>query len=242
MTRFGKIASKDIDSAIPVGESPYTLDEQVFLDVDILRFEYRTDADAVASVVPDVFEVPDAPKAFVSFNKWGFSTVGQYLEVVQSVECRYRDETFFYPVRLYLNNDRAIAAGREAFGIPKLGAEVDMKNTNLLSGTLERPEGIRLASGVFQADRLITDDIDAKVINWGMRVIPRAGKSPTRKELIPYDMVFKGGSLWAGVGSVHLTGASAIDPLHQIPVLEMVGSTYMRSTTMRLVSGDPVSL
>jgi len=125
MPTKGQLDAKNLEAPPPSLTSPYHTGPQHFVDVSILKFEYETRAENVARVVPNVFEVPDKPKAFVSFNYWGFSNVGTYTEVVQSVECTYRNETFFYPVRLYLDNDRAILAGREGFGIPKLTGVID---------------------------------------------------------------------------------------------------------------------
>ena len=228
---------EEFGGAPPSLTSPYHTGPQHFVDVSILKFEYETRAENVARLVPNVFEVPDKPKAFVSFNYWGFSNVGTYTEVVQSVECTYRNETFFYPVRLYLDNDRAILAGREGFGIPKLTGVIDFDiaaTQPTMSAKLERPKGILLVAGVFQADNFVGENNELVVRNWGLRVWPKAGRTQGIVELLKYKMTFTKGTIWSGLGSVGFTGFSAIDPLHELPVIEMTSSTLLRCSQMQL--------
>ncbi|WP_439358587.1 acetoacetate decarboxylase family protein [Bradyrhizobium sp. DASA03007] len=233
----GQLNAEMLEAPPPSLTSPYHTGPQHFVDASILKLEYETRAENVAKVVPNVFEVPDRPKAFVSFNYWGFSSVGTYTEVVQSVECSYRNETFFYPVRLYLDNDRAILAGREGFGIPKLTGIIAFDiaaSEPIVSAKLERPRGILLAAGVFQADNFVGENDELVIRNWGLRVWPKAGRTKGIAELLKYTMTFKKGTIWSGRGSVGFTGFSAIDPLHELPVVEMTSATLLRGSQMRL--------
>jgi len=248
MASNGKISAAQMGFSQPIGSPPYNaVDKRHYAPLDALRFEYVTDIGAAAALLPDVFELEAAPRAYLTFNLFGFSNAGSYLEVVQGVECSYQGETAAFPIRLYMNSDTPMITGREWFGIPKLLGSVffdPSKQTSILSGRLERPEGIPLASGVMRPDSYAGELKRLERLNWGLRILPSVSpQRPTIRELSQYKLTLEGGTVWKGEGSAHFTGASAVDPLHALPVIEMESSTFIQGTHLTLeTTGEIIDL
>jgi acetoacetate decarboxylase len=244
----GKISADQLGFSVPTGSPPYLESAtRHYVDLDILRLDYLSDASAVAKLLPDVLEIDDQPRAYLSFNRFGFSNAGCYLEVMQGIECYYKGKKSYFALRLYLNSDTPMLAGREWFGIPKLAGTVHFdpqQNASLLSGRLERPAGILLASGVMRPDEYLGPAPKTVRHNWGLRLLPPpTPEQPPIRELIGYSMEIEGGSVWSGVGTPHFTGASAIDPLEAAPVRETLRSTYFRGIRMSMqATGEVIDL
>lgn len=143
MTIRGTLSPDQLGFSIPTGSPPYSeTAARHYVDVDILRFDYLSDASAVAKLLPDVLEIDESPRAYLTFNRFGFSNAGCYLEVVQGLECYHKGEKAYFAVRMYMNSDTPMITGREWFGIPKLGGVVHFdpgQTSSLLSGRLASP-------------------------------------------------------------------------------------------------------
>lgn len=248
MSVKGKITPADLGFSIPISSPPYNnVDKRHYGPLNALRFDYYTDVDAAAKLVPDVLELDERPRAYFTFNQFVFSNAGAYLEVVQGVEVSYRGEKSAFPTRLYMNTDTPMITGREWFGIPKLMGHVVFDPATyapLLSGRLERPAGIPLATGVMRPDEYAGELQRTERFNWGLRILPCVSeKRPAVRELSRYKLILEGGHLWKGVGSPHFTGASAVDPLHDLPVVEMIASSYLQGVHLTLeTTGDVIDL
>jgi acetoacetate decarboxylase len=234
---------------IPVDQPPFVADKRRnYVGFDCLAFSYKTDGNLAAKMMPEVFELEDDPICMLAFNSFSYGNPGPYYEVMQSIQCRYRDETFFYLVRLYLNSLVPILAAREWIGFPKLDGHITFdrhKAGGVLSARLERPEGILLASAVFRPDVYVGPMPERKNISWGLRVIPglALNSKPVVCELVRMETTQVGGTVWTGAGNPYFTGASEVDPLHRLPVKEMVSAFYVRNSDLSMVwTGDSVSL
>lgn len=235
MALKGQIAPERMGFSLPIDTPLYSRsDKRVYENLDSLRLFYRSDGAKAARMLPDVFEVDEQPRAMLCFNAFGFSHAGSYLEAVQGVECRLNGEACFYLTRLYLDSDTPIIAGREWMGAPKFAGIVRFdrdRSSPLVSATLERPAGIQLASGVMRPDEYVGDTPANVRINWGLRVVPGVADAgrPSVQELVQFKLTLSGGSMWRGVGSAHFSGASAVDPLHHLPVVEDLEAVYFRN-------------
>ncbi|KAB2582149.1 hypothetical protein BS297_27450 [Rhodococcus erythropolis] len=212
-----------------------------FSGVDILEFTYRTDQNAVAEILPAALEVDEDVTATVMFVSYGFSGAGPYLEVVHRVHCRFRDEEVSYVPHIYLTNEPAMLAGREAFGYPKLLADIDFDPSRrsvdaMVTGRLERPAGVELATAQFKPFGRIAAAESTALKQINLRVIPSAvpGQDPSVAELVPTLVTVYGGENWLGQGSLRLTGASDFSPLHRVPIVENLGATLLTQATMSL--------
>jgi len=107
---------------------------------------------------------------------------------------------------------------------------------SILSGRLERPAGILLATGVFRPDSLIGPVPNITRETWGLRSMPGATPdSPSSlRELVGYRLRMSGGTSWKGEGTVNFTAASSIDPIHRLPVSQMQACTFFRKVDFAL--------
>jgi hypothetical protein len=63
-----------------------------------------------------------------------------------------------------------------------------------------------------------------------LRVIPSpiAGAAPSLLELVDTTWVVTAGEMWSATGSFLYTAASALDPLHEVPVIAAGPCFYVR--------------
>lgn len=133
-----------------------------------------------------------------------------------------------------------MAAGREILGIPKkIGAISFHKGAEYLC-KLETPNGLPICSAVLVPGTKIPVTFPMPPTNYAsIRVIPNYDLDPKKpfnpsiRQLLESAWVLNSGELWTGIGSVHLTGASDLDPYHKLPILN-----YHQSVVNKL----PISL
>ena len=144
----------------------------------------------------------------------------------------YKDEPFSYLTHLILDSNVPILVGREIYGLPKKMGRVEFtQEGGIFAGFAERPEGIRICSGVFQFDAPLDSPLDGTPLRFlGLRVTPspEKGEDHSHLELIQTDGVFSNIELWAGTGSCTLPEESVFDPWYKLPVRQMLETTYMQ--------------
>lgn len=241
----GRLSPADLGSVVPVTSPPYVPGRRDYEGIDTLRFRYRTDGEAAAALLPDVFEVEDRPIATISWVSFGVSSPGAYREVATTIDCRWGEEVFSFALRYYVTNDTAMVAGREWIGFAKMGGHVDWDPRAVttdapIRAALERPKGLLLATGVFMPTEWVGPGREKSFTSWNLRVVPHAipTEEPSVRELVRYGFTISGGSVWKGIGAPHFSGASPIDPLHELPVLEMVDATYIHDSRLRVDAPD----
>jgi acetoacetate decarboxylase len=247
VTRHGLLTKERFAPVVPVHAPAYLPSPTVdFGDVDMLSFTYRTDFDTAAQIVPDALELDDNPVVTLSFISYGITGAGSYREVVHSIACRHRGQPVGYVPHIFVTNEPAMIAGREWLGWPKVLADITFSTrTSTLDGIitarLERPAGLELAVAQFVPAQRLDDEILTAAgdnVTMNLRVIPSPvpGEPPTTTELVPSTMTALSGEVWAGHGSVHLTGVSEFAPLHRFPVIETLGAMMIRKAQLRLTA------
>ncbi|MEW5809172.1 MAG: acetoacetate decarboxylase family protein [Actinomycetota bacterium] len=247
MTRHGLLTKDRFAPVVPMHAPAYHIAPAIdFGGVDMLTLTYLTDADTAAQIVPDVLELDDHPVVTLSFLNYTISGAGSYREVVQSIACRHREQAVGYVPHIYVTNEPAMIAGREWLGWPKMLADITFStHTTTLDGLiiarLERPAGLELATAQFVPTQRLDSQILTAAgdnVTMNLRVIPSPvpGQEPTVTELVPSTMTALSGEVWAGHGSVHLTGISEFTPLHRFPVVEVLGAMLIRNADMRLTA------
>ena len=126
-----------------------------FRDGEVLVIEYRTDPEAIATLVPEPL-VPVGDTVMVQVARWGdVPGLGRDThEVNVMVGARYDrpgdpagSVTGSYSPYFFVDSDRAMAGGREFHGQPKRMAEVGLEvRGDLIVGTLRR-NGIDVFTG-----------------------------------------------------------------------------------------------
>ncbi len=227
----GRLTKESIAHTMPADAPAYHKKPFHFKGARLLRFDYETDPEAAAALIPDRLTLADPATAFLLINEYPWSTLGPYREAVLGVNVCHGAQTLHYISHLMLDSDVPILAGRELYGFPKkMGLIEFSQQDDVLAGYVERPKGIRICSGVFRPEALQAPLPDGTPLQTcALRVIPNpeAGKDHSLVELIQTDMILSSVELWAGTGSCHLPGISALDPWHNLPVKKMVNASYV---------------
>jgi acetoacetate decarboxylase len=216
---------------MPVDAPVYHRKPYHFRKARLLRFDYETDPDTAAQLIPEQLCLTDPATGFLFMNEYPWSTLGPYREAVLGINVLYGDQAFHYMSHLMLDSSVPILAGREVYGIPKKMGIIEFSNfEDVMAGYVERPKGIRICSGVLRPEQPLDPPPDGTPMNaCVLRVIPspEKGKDHSLVELIQVDMILSSGEMWSGPGSCQLPGISVLDPWHSIPVKNMISATYM---------------
>lgn len=246
MGQAGQLTKANFGYSVPVDAPLYEPFPLHYEDVSILMFPYVTDAAAAVKLLPSQFELAPVPGdtsgtlagAVMVFAHYGFSTVGAYNEVAQTLACVYKGsdtalngKPVAYAVRLHVDNDMAMTAGREIGGFPKKLGKISFSHTPIYTSILESPEGLRICSGEMQAFAKVGEQasfppaMQTEALPFvSMRVIPDPSSTappftPALCQLIYTEWVLERGTFWSARGQISLTGASALNPYHALPVI-----------------------
>lgn len=239
----GKITRESIGYSLPVDQPLFEPFPYTYKNITILTYTYETDRAAALELLPAQFELPPGPAiARMIFANFEFSSLGFYNEVAQAIVCFYRQpdgtlmtektkedavpKKFVYPTRFHVTSDRAMAAGREILGIPKKIGVINFRKGAEYLCTLESPAGLPICSAVLVPGTKLPVLFPMPPTSYAsIRVIPNYDLDPIKpfnpsiRQLLESGWVLRSGELWSGTGSVHLTGASNLDPYHKLPIL-----------------------
>jgi acetoacetate decarboxylase len=205
-------------------------------NTEILTVAYRTAPDAVARFLPDGLESLE-PRVIVHlYRMHDADWFGSYGESAVHLPVRHgaSGTTGVYSPLLYVGSDGGVAAGREIYGQPKKGGEIELGPVgDLLVGRLRR-NGIDVVTATMpykqrQADASELDALGFRT-NLNLKVVPAVDGSGaavrefTAREFA--DVVVH--ELWRGNGTVELR-PNAQAPVHLLPVLEVEAAFHWRA-------------
>jgi len=228
----GKLTKDKFGFSMPVNAPLYPKPPYLYKGATMLLFEYVTDPEVASNILPAELSVSDSAMAGLVFAHYPWSSLGAYDEVIVYLKAMFQGREVQYAAYLYVTTDAAMAAGREMGGYPKKIAKIDIDSGVCFSGRMERPSGIPLCSGVlapqFQAPAAVVP-IPMTFNYITLRLIPSPQKDapPTLAELLETTWTLTKGEAWVGSGSCSFTGASALDPLHMVPIVKPVASLYI---------------
>ncbi len=230
MQRQGTLTPERFGYSMPVDAPLYPEPPLRYQDAQFVVLTYETDADAAAAVLPADLTLPLPALATVTMAHYPSSSVGSYTEAIQQIQCEWEGQRRSYISKILLDNDAAIAAGREIYGFPKKHAFVELKRAaGEFTGTLERPRGHRLLSVTMSLQRshkAPTEQSEGGILS--LRVIPDAENSgrPSIAELVETKMQTSVKEAWTGLGSLEFGPPSEADPWSGLPVQELRGATH----------------
>jgi acetoacetate decarboxylase len=229
MSVKGKLTKEMMGPNLPLDMPTVSPGTSFFKDVRMLRFDFITDSEIAARVIPSQFSLKDDAKAAFMVSDFGFTSVGPYKESVLTVNVLYQDATYVYFVQMMLNSALPTMAGRDT-GYPKKVGFVDItQHEDTIAGYVERPKGERLATGILRIDQPIEpypEEMPSSSLSLRPVVYP---DKPVQMDIIRMDTVTKPTKVHAATGSCSFTGISVVDPWHTIPVKEMVGASYLEA-------------
>jgi acetoacetate decarboxylase len=230
MALSGQLTKDRFGYSLPVDAPLYMPFPVYYEDVSILLFPYLTDAAAAAALIPSQFDlVPADPAgkfaiAEVVFAKYPFSNIGAYNEVAQTVVVSYKGTIGAYAIRLHVTSDQAMAAGREIGGFPKKIGTISFVEGASFFSALESPAGLRICTGELDPLQPLQGVRDRPTTFFSLRVIPNPADATTPSvcQLIQTVWDMYEGTFWSGRGTLHFTGASALNPYQALPILRQM--------------------
>jgi acetoacetate decarboxylase len=219
--------------AMPLASPSYPRGPYRFVDREFLVVSYRTDAAALAALVPEPL-LPAGNIVRFEFIRMPDSTgFGAYTEAGQVIPVTHKGQAGVYVHSMFLDDDAPIAGGREIWGFPKkLGSPALSVDKDTLLGTLDYGR-VRVAIGTMGYKHRAADD--AAVMrslaqpNYLLKIMPDVDCSPRVCELVEYrleDVVLKGA--WEGPAALELF-EHALAPVARLPVLEVIGGLHLNT-------------
>ncbi|MCP3397204.1 MULTISPECIES: acetoacetate decarboxylase family protein [unclassified Bradyrhizobium] len=230
---------------IPFDAPLYHGDEEhgsAFLSCQAVQAIFTIASDVGPLLPKQLRPAADPAVGVVGIASYGSSIVGPYLEQYSGIEVRDSGgETGFYIPYIYVTaNDAALASGREALGAPKKFAHIALtRESGLIQGTLERPAGKRLLTITAQPDTRLKATARQMYSThnnfYSLRHLPPITKSGkgAATQLVKWctDRAFRRDEsgeevLFTGLISLTYDSPSAIDPVHNLVVGQIILGTY----------------
>jgi acetoacetate decarboxylase len=213
------------DAAIMPPSVPYYQLPATYRDVAFYVLRVRVDASAVAQLLPPPLVGSEGGLCTVTTVDVPYSSsYGPFQESFLQLACTFDGAPATYLPFVFLNNVRAIVAGREVYGTPKIWADVsgdgpaaDSRWRTVLDGNLLIEQRVRTTTSIGAAE------LPSSGPAYRLKLVPSAdGRGPALKQLVsaePERLVLR--DLMAGDGRVEFGVAGGIDlrPLQPRQVL-----------------------
>jgi len=192
-----------------------------------MAITFKTTPEVLRDLVPKPL-VPNPQNLMVFLNSRLFATqLGHYNEMVLIAPVEFEGKSAIYAVYLVLDNDSAIAAGREIWGWPKKFGQIKMEEKDgVLTATVERA-GITLVKAAMELSQLVKPEAaNLPIIN--LKLIPsvKKGAPPDVMQLTSTTLEnLKVYRVYTGKATLEF-GASPADPFHKIPIKGVLGGSY----------------
>jgi len=204
-----------------------------FVNREFLIISYRTDEKVLREIVPEPLAIDDPVVSYEFIRMPDSSGFGDYTEsgqVISVVDAQGRKGGYTH--MMYLDNESAIAGGRELWGFPKKFAHPKLEvASDTLVGTLDYGP-VRVATGTmgFKYESMDCTTEQKKFVetpNYLLKIIPHVDGTPRICELVRYhlqDVTVKGA--WTGPARLQLF-QHALAPVADLPVLEIVSAKHL---------------
>ncbi len=207
-----------------------------FRDAEILTLCWRTDAAAIAALLPEPLE-PTGDAVMAHFYRMNdTSWLGPYQEVNVMVGAGLPGrEAGSYSPYLFLSSDIGVAHGREVHGQPKKLAEPRLEcRGDLIVGTLAR-NGIEVVTGTlpYKQERAELAELSALfpfATNINLKAVDHIDGTPAIRQLTSRTLSDVAVTeCWRGPCTVELR-PNAQAPVHRLPVREMLDGFFWKAS------------
>lgn len=220
----------------PLGAPAFVRGPSRFVNREYFNILYRTDPEALRAVVPEPLEIDEPLVRWEVMRMPDASGLGDYTECGQVIQVRLGREKGEYLHAMYLDNQPALAAGREVSAYPKMWGKPRLYvDSDTLVGTLDYGT-LRVAQATMGYKHRPMDLEQARAelcmptfmlkILWSFDTDERGGR-PRICELLRTqitDITVKGA--WRGPARLHLV-PHVMAPMADFPVREIVGCSHI---------------
>jgi len=204
-------------------------------NTEILTVSYRTTTEAVAAFLPPQLESL-GPRVIVHlYRMHDADWFGRYGESAIQLPVRHvsSDTSGAYSPLLFVESDGAVAAGREIYGQPKKGGQIELGPAgDLLVGRVRR-NGIDVVTATMPYKQRPGTPADLEALGFGtninLKTIPSVdGSGDAIRQLTAREFAdVTIHEVWQGPGTVELR-PNAQAPVHLLPVLEVEAAFHWR--------------
>jgi len=229
MALKGKLTKDEFGLTMPVKVAAFQEKPPYWRGATWYTFHYETDPEIAAQVVPGDLTLADPATVRLIFAEYEWSTAGPYMEILQAIDVEYQGEQCVFFTQAAVSQSIPLMAGREGYGFPKkVGNITFVRHEDLVGMYYERPQGLRLITGVFRGIRPLESVPDRSIIKGiNLRVImsPDPNVRYSLAELIKGELEIRPKEVLIGEGNCSYSGLSELDPWHQLPVMKNLGCT-----------------
>jgi acetoacetate decarboxylase len=232
MTR-GELSRERFGFSLPVDDPLYPAPPWHYPEAEFLNLSYETAEEAARAALPADLELSDPATVRMIFASYPSSPVGPYNEALQIIECAWQGQATGFIARILLDNDGAIAGGREIWGYPKKHAYVGLsRDGDAISAVVERPRGrllVRAHATLGSELPAPATPVPAPCVN--LRLIPgtEAQAAPSVCELLEVRTTLTLKQGWSAEGSIEFGLQSTVDNWSALPVLKVLSAAHMRA-------------
>jgi acetoacetate decarboxylase len=224
--------------SMPYGGPVYGDPPRSYHDSRIVNLIFRTTPEALQKLVPKPM-IPNTDNLvtvyFGQFNTPDYKS-GEflfkgdtYLEVGFLAPVKLQEKFGGYSLFLYLNKPGPAISGREIWGFPKKDAEIVMTDKDgRVTFTVTR-QGTTIMKAAFQRGTKVEPLPKRPArLRYNLKYIPsvKRGAPPDVMQITSYLQDNRLKELYNGKATLEL-GSTPVDPLGNIPVLEIVRAEYM---------------
>lgn len=225
----GKLNSGDLTSPVLAARGHFS---DRYVGIRSTIFDYETDAEAAAALVPTLLEIPLPAVASLRFHDVSGGPMGPYREVAQVVFVQHAGVSMRFFTRVIVDSPRAYEMYVRR-GIPVSFGLVHLAvHDGVVAAWAERPVGVRLCSGLMSIDTLESDSPQTHV---GRLISASVGRDATRPDgpgfpvgILGHHWTHTTVESWRGEGGCTYTGQSLLDPLHLLPVKRPLPARWCR--------------
>jgi acetoacetate decarboxylase len=224
--------------SMPLIAPEYGAPPRTYHDSPLVSITFKTTPEALQKLVPKPL-VPN-PDNLVSLYIGRFNTPDysrgeyvfkgdSYLEAGFVVPVAFEKQSGGYSLFLYLNKPGPAISGREIWGFPKKDADIAMTDDNgKITVTMERLGSVLMKATFQRGEKVEPVPSRPPRARYNLKYIPSVMKNapPDVMQITSYLQTNTMKELYKGKATLELSGTS-VDPLGQIPVVEMVRAEYM---------------
>jgi len=227
---------------MPLASPSYPSGPFRFIGREYFIIHYETDPGAISAALPEPLDPDGSDSVLYEFIAMPDSSgFGNYAESGIVIPAKYEGVDLNFTAQMYLNNQPAVAGGREIWGFPKKAGKPSLTTiSDTLTGILEYAN-VQVAIGTMaykHADMLCNTKGDRmgaqeKVIaklsktQVNLKMIPDVDGELKIAQLVSYqltDIVLKGA--WSGPARLHLV-PHVNAPVADFPVRRVLGGFHI---------------
>ena len=220
------------------------------LDAEVLTLVWKTRPEIIQRLLPPTLSPAKEPIVTASIARYPQTNFGiRYHEAGLFIRCSYNGEEGHHCLSMPVDNDIAMASGREIFGFPRKMARIQFrKDKDHLFGSIERHgrEFVQLEADLYQTPNNTADMMrhlsstaatpdEIIGLTFNIKNFPSiTGEGfDYPPKLVRHETLIKVKTLGIGRGSIKLM-LTDHDPWAELEVIEMLGAFYTRGNNYML--------